>query len=293
MVRKTSESAARHAALVVEIAAHDRRYHTEDAPTISDGDYDKLRRELNALETAHPEYVAETSPSKKVGAAPSEKFAKVRHKVGMLSLGNIFADDEVEEFCVRIRRFLGMKPEDELAITAEPKIDGLSCSLRYEDGVLIQAATRGDGQEGEDVTANVRTIRDIPHELKGKPPGVLDIRGEIYMTKDGFAGVNARQAEAGKPLFANPRNSAAGSLRQLDPTVTAGRPLQFFAYAWGEASEPPATTQTGMVAAFKRFGLPVNPLMVLCQSSEELIAQYRRIEAERGGLALRYRRRGL
>ena len=136
-----------------------------------------------------------------------------------------------------MRRFLGLKPEDALAVTAEPKIDGLSCSLRYEDGALIQAATRGDGQEGEDVTVNVRTIRDIPHELKGKPPGILDIRGEIYMTKDGFAGVNKRQAEAGKPPFANPRNSAAGSLRQLDPTITAARPLRFFAYAWGEATQ--------------------------------------------------------
>jgi DNA ligase (NAD+) len=284
MVRNPSDPAARHAALVAEIAAHDRRYHTEDAPTISDGAYDALRRELAALEAAHPEFVTDTSPSKKVGAAASEKFAKVRHKVGMLSLGNIFADAEVDEFCTRIRRFLGLKPEDALAITAEPKIDGLSCSLRYVDGILIQAATRGDGQEGEDVTANVRTIRDIPHELKGKPPGILDVRGEIFMTKDGFAGVNARQAAAGKPLFANPRNSAAGSLRQLDPSVTAGRPLKFFAYAWGEATRPPATTQTGMVAAFARFGLPVNPLMALCRDAEELVAQYRAIEAQRAAL---------
>ena len=287
MARKTPpafDPAADYAALTAEIAEHDRRYHTEDAPTISDGDYDKLRRRLEALEAEHPEFVTAASPSKRVGATPSEKFAKVRHKVAMLSLGNIFADDEVEEFCARVRRFLGLKAEDALAVTAEPKIDGLSCSLRYEDGVLIQAATRGDGQEGEDVTMNVRTIRDIPHELAGKPPGVLDVRGEIYMTKDGFAGVNARQAEAGKPLFANPRNSAAGSLRQLDPTITAARPLRFFAYAWGEATKPPADTQMGMVKAFERFGLPVNPLMVLCQTSEELIAQYRRIEAERAAL---------
>ena len=287
MARKTlpaPDPAADYAALTAEIAEHDRRYHTEDAPTISDGNYDKLRRRLEALEAEHPEFVTAASPSKKVGAAPSEKFVKVRHKVAMLSLGNIFADDEVEEFCARVRRFLGLKAEDSLAVTAEPKIDGLSCSLRYEDGVLIQAATRGDGQEGEDVTVNVRTIRDIPHELAGRPPGVLDVRGEIYMTKDGFAGVNARQADAGKPLFANPRNSAAGSLRQLDPTITAARPLRFFAYAWGEATRPPADTQMGMVKAFERFGLPVNPLMVLCQTSEELIAQYRRIEAERAAL---------
>ena len=288
MARKTSPSpsdkASEYAALTAEIAEHDRRYHTEDAPTIPDGDYDKLRRRLEALEVEHPEFVSAASPSKKVGAAPSEKFAKVRHKVAMLSLGNIFADAEVEEFCARVRRFLGMKPEDALAVTAEPKIDGLSCSLRYEDGVLIQAATRGDGQEGEDVTVNVKTIHDIPHELDGKPPGILDIRGEIYMTKDGFAGVNKRQEEAGKPLFANPRNSAAGSLRQLDSTITAARPLHFFAYAWGEASQPPADTQMGMVKAFERFGLPVNPLMVLCQTSDEMLAQYRRIEAERAAL---------
>ena len=281
---KTGDPAADYRALVAEIAEHDRRYHGEDAPTISDGDYDKLRRRVLAIEAAHPEFVGDTSPSKRVGAKPSEKFAKVRHKVAMLSLGNVFTDAEVAEFCARVRRFLGLKPDDPLAITAEPKIDGLSCSLRYEDGVLVQAATRGDGQEGEDVTANVRTIEEIPHELKGRPPGILEVRGEIYMTKDGFAGVNARQAEAGKPLFANPRNSAAGSLRQLDPTVTAARPLKFFAYAWGEASRPPAETQTGMVKAFADFGLPVNRLTVLCHTSDELIARYRRIEAERAAL---------
>ena len=284
MARKSPDPAAEYAALTAEIAEHDRRYHTEDAPTISDGDYDTLRRRLEALEAAHPEFVTTASPSKKVGATPSEKFAKVRHKVAMLSLGNIFSDGEVEEFCARVRRFLGMKPEDPLAVTAEPKIDGLSCSLRYEDGALVQAATRGDGQEGEDVTVNVRTIKEIPHELKGRAPGILDIRGEIYMTKDGFAGVNKRQAEAGKPLFANPRNSAAGSLRQLDATITAARPLRFFAYAWGEATKPPADTQMGMVKAFERFGLPVNPLMALCQTSQEMLAQYRRIEAERSAL---------
>jgi DNA ligase (NAD+) len=287
MARKSSppaDPAAEYAALTAELAEHDRRYYTEDAPTISDGEYDKLRRRLEALEGEHPEFVTAASPSKKVGAAPSEKFAKVRHKVAMLSLGNIFADSEVEEFCTRVRRFLGLKPEDALAMTAEPKIDGLSCSLRYEYGVLVQAATRGDGQEGEDVTVNVKTIGEIPHELKGKPPGILDIRGEIYMTKDGFAGVNKRQAEAGKPLFANPRNSAAGSLRQLDPTITAARPLRFFAYAWGEATKPPADTQMGMVKAFKAFGLPTNPMTVLCQTPEEMLAQYRKIEAERATL---------
>ena len=283
---KTSidDPAAAYRSLVAAVAEHDRRYHTEDAPTISDGAYDALRRKLEAMEAEHPEFVADTSPSKRVGAKPAAKFAKVRHKVGMLSLGNVFADQEVEEFCARVRRFLGLKPEDPLAFTAEPKIDGLSCSLRFEDGALVQAATRGDGQEGEDVTANVRTVGEIPHELRGRPPGVLEVRGEVYMTKDGFAGINARQAEAGKPLYANPRNAAAGSLRQLDPTITAARPLQFFAYSWGEAGHLPADTQMGMVKAFERFGLPVNPLSVLCRSAEELLAQYRRIEAERAAL---------
>ncbi len=281
---RSADPASAYRALVAEIAEHDRRYHSEDAPTISDDAYDALRRRLEAMEAEHPEFVADSSPSKKVGARPADKFAKVRHKVGMLSLGNVFADEEVEEFCGRVRRFLGLKPQDPLAVTAEPKIDGLSCSLRYEDGALVQAATRGDGQEGEDVTANVRTIGEIPHALKGRPAGVLDVRGEIYMTKDGFAGINKRQAEAGKPIYANPRNSAAGSLRQLDPTITAARPLQFFAYAWGEASHPPADTQTGMVKAFERFGLPVNPLSVLCHSAEELLAAYHRIEAERAAL---------
>ena len=282
--KRGDDPAAAYRALVEEIAEHDRRYHTEDAPTISDADYDALRRKLMAIEADHPEFVGDASPSRRVGAKPSERFAKVRHRIGMLSLGNIFADAEVEEFCARVRRFLGLKPEDPLAVTAEPKIDGLSCSLRYVDGALVQAATRGDGEEGEDVTANIRTVAEIPQRLRGEAPGVLDIRGEIFMTKDGFAGVNARQAESGKPLFANPRNSAAGSLRQLDPAITASRPLRFFAYAWGEADHPPADTQTGMVEAFRRFGLPVNPLTVLCHSAEELIAQYRRIEAERAAL---------
>ncbi len=270
--------------LAAEVAAHDGRYHGEDAPTISDADYDALRRRLEALEAEHPDFAAAGSPARRVGAAPSEKFAKVRHVVPMLSLGNVFADEEVAEFCARVRRFLAMGDDEPLAMSAEPKIDGLSCSLRYVDGALIQAATRGDGYEGEDVTVNVRTIGEIPAELAGRPPGILDVRGEIFMTKTGFASVNARQAEAGKPLFANPRNAAAGSLRQLDPAITASRPLRFFAYAWGEASQPPADTQTGMVAAFKRFGLPVNPLMALCEDSDALLARYREIERKRAEL---------
>jgi DNA ligase (NAD+) len=273
-----------HARLGEEIAAHDGRYYAEDAPTISDAEYDALRLRYEALEAAFPELATADSLTKKVGAAPSEKFAKLRHRVPMLSLGNIFHDEDVAEFAARVRRFLGLGSDAPLAITAEPKIDGLSCSLRYESGKLVQAATRGDGYEGEDVTANVRTIGEIPKTLKGAAPDILEVRGEIYMTHADFAALNARQAEAGKSLFANPRNAAAGSLRQLDPAITASRPLHFLAYAWGEVTALPAATQMGMIAAFKDFGFPVNPLMVLCHSAEELIAHYRQIEALRASL---------
>jgi DNA ligase (NAD+) len=273
-----------HARLGAEIAAHDQRYYNEDAPTVSDAEYDALRLRYAALEASFPELSTPESLTRKVGAAPSEKFAKVRHRVPMLSLGNVFSDDEVGEFVARVRRFLGLDPDAPLAVTAEPKIDGLSCSLRFEKGELAQAATRGDGFEGEDVTANVRTIGEIPAHLFGAPPDVLEVRGEVYMTHADFAALNARQAEAGKPLFANPRNAAAGSLRQLDPSITASRPLHFFAYAWGEASVLPADTQMGMIAAFRVLGLPVNPLMTLCHSAEDLIAQYRGIESLRASL---------
>ena len=274
-----------HARLGEEIAAHDRRYYTEDAPTVSDADYDALRRRYEAIEAAFPEFATPDSLTKKIGAAPSEKFAKLRHRVPMLSLGNVFRDEDVEDFVTRVRRFLGLGTEAPLAITAEPKIDGLSCSLRYVKGELVEAATRGDGLEGEDVTANVRTIGEIPKALAGLAPEILEVRGEVYMTHLDFAALNARQTEAGKMLFANPRNAAAGSLRQLDPAITAGRPLHFFAYAWGEASALPASTQMGMIAAFKDFGLPVNnSLTVLCHSAEELIAHYRRIESRRARL---------
>jgi DNA ligase (NAD+) len=272
---------AEHARLRDELAEHDRRYHQEDAPAISDAEYDALRRRYEALEQAHPELV--DAQSAKVGAAPSEKFAKVRHVVPMLSLGNIFADEEVAEFGARVRRFLGMSAEAPLAVVAEPKIDGLSSSLLYEGGELVRAATRGDGYEGEDVTANVMTVKAIPKRLKGAPQR-LEVRGEIYLRKADFDEINERQAAAGKPVFANPRNSAAGSLRQLDPNVTAERPLQFFAYSWGEVSEPFADTQHGALQAFKRFGLPVNPLTKLCASAEEMLAQYRAIEAKRAEL---------
>ncbi len=289
MARKTTKAPdleaarAEHARLGAEIAEHDRRYHGEDAPTISDADYDALRRRYDALEKAHPELADAASLSRKVGAAPSEKFAKVRHVVPMLSLGNIFADAEVAEFCARVRRFLGLSEDAPLAVVAEPKIDGLSCSLLYEDGELARAATRGDGYEGEDVTANIKTVAAIPKRLKGAPER-LEVRGEVYLAHKDFEAINARQAAAGKPVFANPRNSAAGSLRQLDPRVTAERPLKFFAYSWGEVSESFADTQHGALEAFRRFGLPVNPLTEVCQTAEELLEHYREIEKQRADL---------
>jgi DNA ligase (NAD+) len=275
---------AEHARLAEEIAAHDRRYHAEDAPTISDADYDALRRRYEALEAEFPELVTPDSLTKKVGAAPSEKFGKVRHAAPMLSLGNVFSDDEVHDFVARVRRFLGLGEDAPLVFTAEPKIDGLSCSLRYVRGELAQAATRGDGFEGEDVTANVKTIREIPQRLKGVVPDVLDVRGEIYMTHADFTALNARQAEAGEKIFANPRNAAAGSLRQIDPAMTARRPLHFFAYAWGEASALPADTQAGVVAAFAAMGLPTNPRLTRCESVEEMLAVYRALEGDRARL---------
>jgi DNA ligase (NAD+) len=272
-----------HARLQAEIAEHDRRYHSEDAPTISDAEYDALRRRYTALEEAFPKLADADSANRKVGAAPSEKFAKVRHRVPMLSLGNIFADEEVEEFCARVRRFLGLGDSAPLDVVAEAKIDGLSCSLRYENGELVQAATRGDGYEGEDVTANVRVVEAIPKRLEGAPK-IFEARGEVYTRHTDFAALNARQAAAGKPIYANPRNFAAGSLRQLDPRMTAERPLAFFAYAWGELSEPFASTQFGAIEAMGRFGLPTNPMTKLCHSAMEMLAQYRSIEEKRATL---------
>jgi DNA ligase (NAD+) len=272
-----------HTRLQAEIAEHDRRYHGEDAPTISDAEYDALRRRYTALEEAFPGLASADSANRKVGAAPSEKFAKVRHRVPMLSLGNIFADEEAEEFCARVRRFLGLSESAPLDVVAEAKIDGLSCSLRYENGELVQAATRGDGYEGEDVTANVRVVEAIPKRLKGAPK-IFEARGEVYMRHADFAALNARQAAAGKPIYANPRNFAAGSLRQLDSRMTAERPLQFFAYAWGEVSEPFASTQFGAIEAMGRFGLPTNPLTKLCHSASEMLTQYHSIEEKRATL---------
>jgi DNA ligase (NAD+) len=278
------EARAEHARLGEEIAAHDRRYYQDDAPTISDADYDALRRRYEALEARFPELATRESLTRKVGAAPAEKFAKLKHAVPMLSLGNVFSEEEVYEFVARVRRFLGLSEEAPLAFTAEPKIDGLSCSLRYEKGRLVNAATRGDGFEGEDVTANIRTIREIPHRLRGAAPDVIEARGEVYMAHADFSALNERQALARKPVFANPRNAAAGSLRQLDASITAERPLRFFTYAWGEASELPATTQMAVIEAFARFGLPVNPLTRVCSGAEEMLTHYRAIEAQRATL---------
>ncbi|MBE1206929.1 NAD-dependent DNA ligase LigA [Aminobacter carboxidus] len=279
-----TEAAAELARLAEEIAGHDLRYHADDAPMISDADYDALRRRNLAIEQRFPQLVREDSPSKSVGAAVSEKFGKVTHVVPMLSLDNAFADEDVSEFVGRIRRFLRLGADEPVTISAEPKIDGLSLSIRYENGRLVTAATRGDGQVGENVTANARTIADIPNVLSGDFPEVLEVRGEVYMSHADFAELNRRNAEAGKPIFANPRNAAAGSLRQLDTSITASRPLRFFAYAWGEVSRMPADSQMGMVAAFGRYGFKTNPLMKVFDSVEGLLSQYRMIEANRATL---------
>ncbi|PAQ07313.1 NAD-dependent DNA ligase LigA [Mesorhizobium temperatum] len=279
-----SEAASELKRLAEEIAAHDQRYHAEDAPTISDAAYDALRRRNLAIEQRFPALVREDSPSRKVGAAVSEKFRKIVHAIPMLSLDNAFAEADVIDFVGRIRRFLRLGADAPLAMTAEPKIDGLSLSLRYEAGRLVTAATRGNGQVGEDVTANARTIAEIPNVLSGDFPDVLEVRGEVYMRLTDFAELNRRNAEAGKQVFANPRNSAAGSLRQLDTSITASRPLRFFAYTWGAVSAMPADTQMGMVAAFERFGFRVNPLMKLFDSVEGLLEQYRLIESNRATL---------
>ncbi|MEZ5898209.1 MAG: NAD-dependent DNA ligase LigA [Hyphomicrobiaceae bacterium] len=286
-VEDLNEAGARAelASLAYLIAHHDALYYREDAPEISDAEYDALRARNDMLEARFPHLVRSDSPSRRVGASPVAAFGKVGHTVPMLSLGNAFADEEVAAFAERVRRFLKLDVSDKLDITAEPKIDGLSLSIRYEGGVLVQAATRGDGTEGENVTANVKTIKDIPHKIHGKDvPDVIDVRGEVYLGHADFADLNARQAEAGGKIFANPRNAAAGSLRQLDPGVTAQRPLRFFAYAWGEASQLPGDTQTAVVAAFKHWGFPVNPLMRTCRTAEELIDYYRDMQERRAKL---------
>lgn len=274
-----------HKRLAAEIEAADIAYHQNDQPIMDDAAYDAKRRRLVALEAAFPELEDAGGVSSKVGAKPSGKFAKIRHRVPMLSLDNAFSDEAVAEFGARVYRFLGRKEDAVIAFTAEPKIDGLSLSLRYEKGELVSAATRGDGEEGEDVTLNARTISEIPHSLAGTDvPEIAEIRGEVYLGHVDFAGINERQREKGLPEFANPRNAAAGSLRQLDVSVTAARPLRFFAYAWGEMPVPPADTQSGVVAAFARWGFCTNPLMKRCESVAEMVAQYREIESRRATL---------
>ncbi len=280
----TAEAAKELERLAAEIAEHDRRYHGEDAPTISDADYDALKRRNDAIETRFPKLVRADSPSQRVGSRPSEKFSKVVHAKPMLSLDNAFSDEDIADFVARVRRFLGMKEDDDLVFTAEPKIDGLSASLRYEDGVLVQGATRGDGAEGEDITANLRTIKEIPLRLHGKVPKVFEVRGEVYMTHKDFDTLNKRLEKEGKPLYVNPRNTAAGSVRQLDPAITAARTLHFFAYAWGEASAMPADTQWEMLETFKVWGFRVNPLVRRCDTTEKILKFYSDIESKRAGL---------
>ena len=265
------------------IATANDAYYREDAPEVSDADYDALKRRNSAIEARFPHLKRSDSPSEQVGAAPSETFQKIAHAVPMLSLGNAFDDQDVAEFDRSVRKYLGHGPKDPQAYTAEPKIDGLSLSLRYESGRLVHAATRGDGAVGENVTANARTIREIPQGLTGSP-ALLEVRGEVYMSHADFAALNERQAAAGAKTFSNPRNAAAGSLRQLDASITASRPLKFFAYAWGEVSEPLAETQTGALAALGRWGFVINPLTRLCVGIEEMLAQYRLIEEQRATL---------
>ncbi len=271
--------------LVEAIRSADAAYYQDDAPELTDADYDALRQRLLAIEAGFPELATEDSPTQSVGAAPAGGFGKIEHLKPMLSLDNLFDEEEASDFIARIRRFLGLNADETIAFTAEPKIDGLSCSLLYEKGKLVRAATRGDGRIGEDVTANVRTIKSIPDKLKGKDwPERIEIRGEIYMSHEDFAALNAREEEAGRKTFANPRNAAAGSLRQLDAEITRSRPLQFFAYAWGDASDSFAETQWDAVQAFGEWGLPLNPAMKRADTLEDLMAIYAEIEAQRASL---------
>src|ERR1700709_389511 len=281
-----AQAKVEHMRLALEIEGHNERYYQDDAPIVTDAEYDALRQRYNAIEKRFPEFVTSDSPSQKVGAAPSGKFKKVRHAVPMLSLDNAFAEQDVLDFVGRIRRFLRLGDDDRIDFSAEPKIDGLSMSLRYEKGELVTAATRGDGTEGEDVTANIRTLEDVPKKLKARDvPDICEVRGEVYMTKREFLALNERQKAAGDTIFANPRNSAAGSLRQKDPSITASRPLGFFAYAWGQMSAMPEDTQSGMIGWFERCGFTTNPLTKICHSVEQLIAFHHKIEEQRARLA--------
>ncbi|MDA0220352.1 MAG: NAD-dependent DNA ligase LigA, partial [Proteobacteria bacterium] len=279
------EAAGELERLAGEIAHHDERYHGRDDPEISDADYDALRQRNEAIEQRFPELVRDDSPSRRVGARVASGFRTLRHSVPMLSLGNAFADEDVVDFLERIRRFLGLKEEDDIAVVAEPKIDGLAVSIRYENGRYVRAATRGDGSEGEDITANVATIDGVPETLTGSNiPDVIEVRGEVYLRRDDFFTLNETREAAGEARFANPRNAAAGSLRQLDVTVTAARPLKIFLYAWGEVSQLPAQTHSGVLEAYESWGLPVNPEIALCHGADAMLARYRAIGEARAGL---------
>jgi DNA ligase (NAD+) len=285
------EAAAELARLAAAIAHHDRLYHQQDAPEISDADYDSLRRRNNEIEAHFPELIRADSSSRRVGAAPAAGFSKVTHSVPMLSLENAFDEQDVRDFFAGIRNFfrrpedVARVAEDAIEVMAEPKIDGLSAALRYEGGRLVLGATRGDGVTGEDVTANLRTLTSVPKTLAGKGwPQVLEVRGEVYMEREGFFAVNAEREAAGEPVFANPRNVAAGSLRQLDPAITARRPLKFFAYAWGEASAPFAASHAEALEKFRAWGFTVNPRSRLCRGVDEVLAAYHAIAADRAEL---------
>ncbi|HEV2549124.1 MAG TPA: NAD-dependent DNA ligase LigA [Stellaceae bacterium] len=286
-----TEAKAELKRLAAEIGHHDRLYYAKDAPEISDAAYDALRQRNVAIEKRFPHLVRADSPSQRIGAAPATGFAKVRHAKPMLSLDNAFDEEDVRAFFASVQNFF-RSPEDlkrvdpaTIAVAAEPKIDGLSCSLRYEEGELVLAATRGDGVTGEDVTANVKTVKDVPHRLKGRGlPKQIEIRGEVYMERPGFFALNAEREKAGEPVFANPRNAAAGSLRQLDPSITASRPLKFFAYAWGEADRPIADTHWDALRHFRDWGLAVNPLSKLCRGIDQVLAFHAEIAAGRAEL---------
>ncbi|NOC44734.1 MULTISPECIES: NAD-dependent DNA ligase LigA [unclassified Ruegeria] len=277
------EARAELARLAELLSKANTLYHTADAPDMSDADYDALKRRNAEIEARFPHLKRTDSPTDQVGAKPADGFSKVTHAVRMMSLGNAFDDDDVADFDRSIRKYLGLGAGESLAYTAEPKIDGLSLSLRYENGQLVQAATRGDGEIGENVTANARTVSDIPQHLKNAPE-VLEVRGEVYMSHADFEALNARQAERGGKPFANPRNAAAGSLRQLDPEITRSRPLRFFAYAWGEVSEPLSDSQIGAVERLKSLGFSTNPLTRLCKTTQEMLEHYQDIEAQRSTL---------
>jgi DNA ligase (NAD+) len=276
-----ANAGAEHARLAEEIRAHNVSYHQKDAPVVSDAEFDALFRRLLELEAAHPDLATEDSPSQAVGAEAAQGFAKVRHTVPMLSLGNAFGEEDVGEFLTRIRLFLSLNTDDALEIVAEPKIDGLSVSLRYEGGTFVRGATRGDGNEGEDITANLRTINDIPDTLHGDAPDIVEIRGEVYLPRSAFRALNENQEAEGAKIFANPRNAAAGSLRQLDTSVTAKRPLRMFAYAWGEMSADVAETQWGFLDRVETWGFEKNPLSRICASLDEIIENYAAMSDQR------------